>query len=189
MGLPPQLRDSLYIRRSYRRLFNLLWTSCSNAAHPLGFVVTGTPGIGKSAFALYLIQQLGSKQQIVFYEYQEWRSWRRIKFDFSGPKVVAKSMMASLHDDDLHADAAWLIVEGPPAAKLEFGGLTKTVVLSSPDHSNFRSFTKGRYCREPLYMPTWSLAELQACRQRLYRDVAADTVAERYSWLGGTISW
>jgi hypothetical protein len=36
-------------------------------------------------------------------------------------------------------------------------------------------------------MPTWSLAELQACRQRLYEDVAADTVAERYSWLGGSI--
>jgi hypothetical protein len=36
-------------------------------------------------------------------------------------------------------------------------------------------------------MPTWSLAELQACRQLLYGDVAADTVAERYSWLGGSI--
>jgi hypothetical protein len=36
-------------------------------------------------------------------------------------------------------------------------------------------------------MPTWSLEELQACRQRLYSDVAADTAAERFSWLGGSI--
>jgi hypothetical protein len=36
-------------------------------------------------------------------------------------------------------------------------------------------------------MPTWSLEELEACRQRLYLGVAADTAAERYSWLGGSI--
>jgi hypothetical protein len=46
--------------------------------------------------------------------------------------------------DDLRAGEAWLIVEGPPAANVEFGGLTKTVVLSSPDYSNFRTFIKGK---------------------------------------------
>jgi hypothetical protein len=45
----------------------------------------------------------------------------------------------------------------------------------------------ARHCRAPLYMPTWSLEELEACRQQLYPDVPADTAAERFSWLGGTI--
>jgi hypothetical protein len=45
----------------------------------------------------------------------------------------------------------------------------------------------ARYCQAPLYLPTWSLEELEACRQRLYLGVAADTAAERYSWLGGSI--
>jgi len=45
----------------------------------------------------------------------------------------------------------------------------------------------ARYACSPLYMPTWSLQELQACRAQLYSTVAADTAAERYSWLGGSI--
>lgn len=39
----------------------------------------------------------------------------------------------------------------------------------------------------PMYMPTWSLQELQACRELLYPAVAADTAAARYAWLGGSI--
>lgn len=115
-GVPPELRDSLYIRPCYRRLYNLLWTSCSKEKkHPLGFVVTGTPGIGKSAFALYLIKQLGSRQQIVYYEYQEARAWRRIKFDFSGPQAVATSTMTSVRDGEhrqLHMWKCICYVEG-----------------------------------------------------------------------------
>jgi hypothetical protein len=36
-------------------------------------------------------------------------------------------------------------------------------------------------------MPTWSLEKLQACRKRLYPNVAADIAAERYAWFGGSI--
>lgn len=36
-------------------------------------------------------------------------------------------------------------------------------------------------------MPTWSLQEMQACREQLYSDVTPDTAAQRYSWLGGSI--
>jgi len=90
-------------------------------------------------------------------------------------------------DVDLNNDIAWHLVEGPPLRDLEFDGDTKTVVMASPNQANFHTFIKGRHCRAPLYMPTWSLEELEACRQRLYSDVAANTAAERYSWLGGSI--
>jgi hypothetical protein len=117
-GLPPQLRGSLYNRRSYRRMFDLLWASRSNEGQQPGFVVTGTPGTGKSAFALYLIQQLGIEQQTVFYEYEEERRWCRIKFDFSGPQAVAKSVMASVHDGEhsqLHIGESSCCGEGAQA--------------------------------------------------------------------------
>jgi hypothetical protein len=106
MNLPPQLRNSLYVRRSYRKLYDLLWDTCSKAVTPNqrpGFVLTGTPGIGKSAFALYLIQQLGKQHQIVFYEYADESSRRRLKFDFSqrsGGPVVVHCMLASVRDGE-----------------------------------------------------------------------------------------
>jgi hypothetical protein len=106
MNLSPQLRNSLYVRRSYRKLYDLLWDTCNKAVTPYqrpGFVVTGTPGIGKSAFALYLIQQLGKQRQIVFYEYQDKSSRRRLKFDFRqrpGDRVVVHCMLPSAHDGE-----------------------------------------------------------------------------------------
>lgn len=46
---------------------------------------------------------------------------------------------------DLKADIAWHLVEGPPPRDLEFSGDTKTVVMASPNQSNFHTFLKGRY--------------------------------------------
>jgi hypothetical protein len=46
---------------------------------------------------------------------------------------------------DLNADIAWHLVEGPPLRDLEFDGDTKTVVMASPNHSNFHTFIQGRY--------------------------------------------
>jgi hypothetical protein len=109
--LPPQLRSSLYIRRSYRKLYDLLWHKCKGgeAGKQRGFVVTGTPGIGKSAFALYLIQQLGRKGQIVFYKHQDDSSGQSVwlKFDFRDPDhVVAKRTLLSLPIPD--GEHTWL---------------------------------------------------------------------------------
>jgi hypothetical protein len=104
VDLPPQLRHSLYIRHSYRKLFELVWDKCKGgkAGEQLGFIVTGTPGIGKSAFALYLVQQLGMRRQIVCYEYQdEHRSRQRIKLDFRDiDSVVAKRIQLPASDGE-----------------------------------------------------------------------------------------
>lgn len=59
LSLPPALHASLHVRRCYKKLHRLIWEQCRKAAQPLAFTVTDTPGTGKSAFALYLIQQLG----------------------------------------------------------------------------------------------------------------------------------
>lgn len=36
-------------------------------------------------------------------------------------------------------------------------------------------------------MPAWTLEELQLCRERLFPDTDEATVAERFTWFGGSI--
>lgn len=81
------------------------------AGQQRGFVVTGTPGVGKSAFALFLLQQLGKQQQVVSYEYQDESTRRhvRLKFDFHDPgRLVALRTQLPLEVPDseevLHPD-------------------------------------------------------------------------------------
>lgn len=63
----------------------------------------------------------------------------------------------------------------------------KTVVFCSPDKRNYRDFLKliGSTIR---YLPVWTLEEIEACRQLLYRDDPLRTkekVADAFSKWGG----
>lgn len=110
----------------------------------------------------------------MYYQYpgEEARGMVRLKFDFWGPQVHAGRVMASSQpDDDFCGRTTWLINEGPPLPGLEFSGQRNTVVLSYPNYNNFHTFLKGRGAQPPLYMPVWTLEELQACGECLFPRV------------------
>ena len=56
--LPAPLRTSIFIRKCYRRILRRITEDRAGCTHT---VVTGTPGIGKSAFALLLICHLAQR--------------------------------------------------------------------------------------------------------------------------------
>lgn len=60
------------------------------------------------------------------------------------PLAVLSCLVLCRFAVGLRAHTAWLIVEGPPAANLAYEGLTKTVLLSSPNHSHVATFIKGK---------------------------------------------
>ena len=72
-GLPPQLpdplRNSIYVRKCYRHLLDHI----SNVSPNSATVVTGTPGIGKSAFVLLLLCHLAQRNCKVVYQYSSSR--------------------------------------------------------------------------------------------------------------------
>ena len=73
--LPPPVRNSMMVRACYRDIMDLMfmadeeWAASKRAASddPFGMVVTGTPGIGKSTLALYLICCLAQRHMKVAY--------------------------------------------------------------------------------------------------------------------------
>lgn len=107
-GLPPPLRTSLCIRECYPRLIKLLLERAELSTEPLGFIITGTSGVGNSALAPYIIQQLGKEHKVVFYQYPEQFSACgvvRVKFDFRGKHVRAAYQVNLGEYDDEHKQA------------------------------------------------------------------------------------
>lgn len=102
LDFPDWLQTPIYVRSCYRKLSGQLLNRVQSAQRPLGFIVTGTPGIGKTVAALFLIQQLGLQRKLVCYEYPEESSWDyvRIKFDFrSGNVKVSSHLVKPAHRD------------------------------------------------------------------------------------------
>lgn len=62
-GLPPGLRDSIVIRECYRTVLKKLEVLGNNFA----VILSGTPGIGKSAFAVLLLHRLAKQGAQVAY--------------------------------------------------------------------------------------------------------------------------
>jgi KaiC/GvpD/RAD55 family RecA-like ATPase len=61
--IPPALAGALLIRESYLDVLAALWRLPKDFA----VILTGTPGIGKSTFALFFICWLAAQQQKVLY--------------------------------------------------------------------------------------------------------------------------
>lgn len=107
-ALPAPLRKSLYVRTCYRQLFDLMQQRCSQAAEPLAFIITGTPGVGKSAAALYFIQQLSKQQQLVCYERQGNEGRVLLQFDFRGGAVkAAQAVSLPPSGSELRNEMVW----------------------------------------------------------------------------------
>lgn len=84
--------ESIMLRDAYVRMWDLIKDE-TLAGRTLGWVVTGTPGIGKSTLALYIMYCLALLVAIFVYEFT-WDSSRpsrvRVLFDFSQPDVTVR---------------------------------------------------------------------------------------------------
>ena len=64
-GLDGGLCD-LLVRKSYVDLWDLMWTH-AEARSAYRFVVSGSPGIGKTHFGVYLMRELAQRKQNIVY--------------------------------------------------------------------------------------------------------------------------
>jgi Mrp family chromosome partitioning ATPase len=64
-GLPPGLKDSILIRECYRMVLKKL----EALGNDFAVVLSGTPGIGKSAFTVLLLHYLAEEGAQVAYRY------------------------------------------------------------------------------------------------------------------------
>lgn len=100
--LPDQLTQPVYVRRCYKRIYVKL-IACDIELEVLhGLVLTGTPGIGKSVFAVYIIWRLALAKQIVYYQYKlpggEVETYR---WDFRDPANVTAELVLDVKTGNL----------------------------------------------------------------------------------------
>ena len=168
--------SKLFVRQCYVELEDIIFDVVLHGRPSV--VVSGTPGTGKSIFALYLLYQLRLQNKTVILQSKD--NWYRFSDEDGvqmwGPRGVTISY---LKDEN-----AWFLCDpkGKEAPYQSFWGVT--VVTISPDPDRLHDFDK-QVGPTNLFMAMWTLDELKQCRKLIHPHVPEDDVEFAYEKVGG----
>jgi len=155
-NIPSTTLKNLYIRESYRTIASSINPGINKA------IVSGTPGIGKSLFLIYLLWKLVKEGKRVLVLYHP----DNIYYDGKGG--VFRFRRGHLpHDDDdsFWNDTLWCLFDAKFQTIAHLGDLPSNIctfiVSTSPRRDLLNDFKKPPVPQE-FYMPTWTEAELEA---------------------------
>lgn len=170
-----RLGSKLFIRPCYKELSELVLDGATTGTFK-DIVVTGTPGIGKSVFGLYLLYLLRCQGKTVVFEMKvEW-------YRFSNAGVEKGGLREFIAAGYLRDDSNDWYLSDPQDRPFErFSGTT--VVLVSPKRRRTHEFLKngGTQC----FMPVWGEDELLECRLALFPLIPSAVVKEVFLVVGG----
>jgi hypothetical protein len=172
----------LYIRKCYQDVFDLLIQHLNLKMK--SFAISGTPGIGKSLFFVYILYRLMNDfrtktlslkpNRIVYHRANEYTC-----FDLEKQSVTRTTMLDA---GGLVRDHATLYIVDGQTTPMSSSCIV--LFISSPRSAQYKEFVKQKMAKE-WYFPVWTLAELQTCQRYCYPDLSIEILKKRYQVCGG----
>ncbi|KAH7057951.1 hypothetical protein BKA57DRAFT_418711 [Linnemannia elongata] len=183
--------NELFIREAYKDLHDTILGTFDNARAgnemQKHIVVTGTSGIGKSAFLVYFAIRLLAESDddnppmIIFHTKRSSKCYA-----FGGRSAVRSGDIKDF-EPFLSLPDTWYFVDSSPDPVLD---RAKTVISASPktlfsDAHQYQDVDKGVAWR--YYMAPWSLEELTMCRTNVtsFQVVPLEAMEDLYAKIGG----
>ena len=155
-NIPSTTLNNLYIRESYRTIASRISPGINKA------VITGTPGIGKSLFLVYLLWKLVKEGKRVLFIYHPFNIY------YDGKGGVFDFASGHLPLDNNHSfwnDTLWCLFDAKFKNEVHLGDfpveLCTFILSTSPRREMVNDFKKPPE-PEVFYMPTWTESELEA---------------------------
>ena len=175
----------LYVRQCYTGIYKAMMNYIDkrkvaqlNLGWPCNIFLTGTPGIGKTAFLLYFIQELLKKKRAVVFGSKTNRDWVH-HWDADGKHFTVP--WKELNDHRQNPEVFFIL------DSIDFNTTRGPCLVSTSPIENV-----GRqHCKNAasFYMPTWNWDEIYNCHQLIYQnlipDLTVSKLAARFFVLGG----
>ena len=171
--------SKVYIRNHYDCIYNRML----QMEPTYRFIVRGTPGIGKSMFAVYLMYRHRNVGSVVYHPRSS-----KVLFIYTidsrqHTPVVYKCNNNSLNlGSYLRMKSTLYIVDGR-VPRYDSEVLCNCVMITSPNNKLENEYRK--VSASAIIMPTWTYDELQKCRTLSFQQVAANQVKALYNLWGG----
>ncbi len=176
--------SKLFVRKAYTDLDKIIESIYdSRKQYPYctkKVIITGTPGVGNTMFMLYQMYLAKRRCRNVVLKVGENKMW-----------VFASTPYVSVSDDQdfalslLNRDSTMFFFDPHLShAELKIIGVAFTIMFASTNPWNHRIFKK--LPRVTLYMPIWTLDELQRCHSLCYPTLSAENIEKGFKLWGGS---
>jgi hypothetical protein len=188
----PAIGPCLFIRPVYRELWAIVKQYLFSRS-PSGALITGTPGIGKTAMLIYIFETLREEQS-------RNKNFNIVLdlYDSSSDVIVARadgsafstSRTSTFLETFLNNPNNYYLYDAKKGKDLFSEVKARTVVTSSPNIDHYKEFRKNPYVRTYI-LPTWSYEEMVDCRNSLtkYQQVDLNTLRDMYEKWGGIVRY
>ena len=183
LGSSESCEMKIYVRPCYKDLYNLIYGE-HRTKH---IIVIGNPGIGKSYFLLYLMFHLRNEDKDMSLFFSSAIHSLHLLFHKGGVEVFDESFVKTFKP---MKNVTYLFDCGTKGqdALIKPALSHKTIISTSPDKTHYKSFLKlaDDHCGVGavlLYMPPWSLDELQHVSK--YPEFQVEDLHENYKIVGG----
>ena len=150
--------NRLYIRESYRTIASRILEG--NGIQKV--IITGTPGIGKSLFLIYLLWQLVKERKRVLFFYHPYS----IYYDENGGVFKFASDRLSLENfESFWNETLWCLFDAKFKEQSDLAGVPvglSTFILSTSPHRDMVNDFKKPPVPDYFFMPIWTETELKA---------------------------
>ena len=166
----------MYIRASYKTISSTIQAGVSKA------IITGTPGIGKSLFLIYLLWKLVKEGKRVLFIYHP----VTIYYDGNGGVFYyPENSLPTSNEVDFWANDLWCLFDAKDKEPRDLGALPyeycNFILSTSPRREMVNDFKKPPVPRV-FYMPLWSETELEIIAPYF---PTANNWRDRFKVLGG----
>jgi hypothetical protein len=153
--IPSTSLKKLYVRESYRTIASSIKPGINKA------IISGTPGIGKSLFLIYLLWKLVTERKRVLFIYNPYI----IYYDGHGGVFWFSSRQLPLDNDtSFWNDTLWCLFDCKEKVRASLAevpyALCTFILSTSPRREMVNDFKKPPV-PQVFYMPTWTEAELE----------------------------
>jgi hypothetical protein len=149
----------IYVRKCYEDVFNLLIQRIN--LNEKSFAISGTPGIGKSLFFVYILYHLMNDMKTLSFQPNQ------VVYQ-SGPACKCYDLQQQIVTDIAYPRAAQLvrqqdtfyIIDGQTSEP--FNSPCVVLFISSPCLKEYKEFVKQNKAKK-WFFPVWTLAKLHTC--------------------------
>lgn len=202
----PKNPTRLFIRQAYKELWQIMEMATGDGLPDLvfdiengtysgdvatarrrtfeAFNITGTPGIGKSMFAIYVMALLckkpvGERPTIVFHHHK----YKSVFFVLSPDNSVVIKNATGI--SELANPTTWYIVDGEKP-ELGYSAACRVLLVTSPRRDIYKELKKEHRTLSR-YMPLFSLEEIEECGRKCFEwaDADVDRAISRFELFGG----
>jgi hypothetical protein len=180
----PQVEiKTLYVRKCYEDVFDLLLERISRGFK--SFAISGTPGIGKSLFFVYILYRLMGDFRAKTLSLKPNRVVYHIGsayecFDLQ--QQVVTTISKRYAEILVREQDTFYVIDGRTSEPLASSCVV--LFISSPRSELYKNFVKQKMAKE-WFIPVWTLAELQTCQRHCYPSLPTETLQERHRIYGG----